>query len=156
MPADLTQDILNSDLILQAVRAFPNPELQVEETLNDSDKTFTIPSTEIWQILYIRCELDTSATGGDRKLVIHVRDDDDDILYSIRPHVSQANVGGRNYNFAPGNPLETDFYLNEILTPIPNLLFLLPSYSLRIYDSAAIDPTADDLTIQMMVNRYDV
>ncbi len=46
--------------------------LQSDVTANDSDKTFVVPAADEHQIFWIWVELTTTATVGDRQLVIEV------------------------------------------------------------------------------------
>ena len=156
MPADLTQDILNSDVITLLTRAIPNPELQVEETANDSDKTITVASGEIWEILWIYVELTTTATVGNRVLHIEIRDDSNDIIFQTRAKNVQGASGTELYYIFPLGiePSETIGGYHYI--PIPPKCYLPSGYDIHILDNEAADAAADDMIVQMMVNRYDV
>ena len=156
MPADLTQDILNSNLILQAVRAIPNPELISDETANDSDKIITVDTGQIWKIISIYTTLITDATVGNREMQIQVRDDSDDIILLLPANATQAASSTRTYSFFPGAPWASSHFSNQLLVPIPFNLFLPPGYDLRIRDAAAVAAAADDLDIQLLINRFDI
>ena len=156
MPADLTQDILNSDVITLLTRAIPNPELQVEESANDSDKTITIPSTEIWEILWIYVYFVTTGTVGSRYIQLSFLDDSDDIIFFAFSPNAQVASTGEYYTFYSLGQEHIETSASRHFIPIPPTSYLPPGYKIRIRDGSAVDAAADDLNIQMMVNRYDV
>ena len=156
MPEDLQQSIDSSDLITAAIQVIPNPKLQAEETLNDSDKTITVPANKIWEILWIHIELTSTASVGNRSLKVVFRDDSNDTICEFLPGVLQAESLQRFYLFSPQFSRETSFFSTfHLHHPIPKI-FLPSSYSIRIYDTNGVDPTADDMIIQMMVNEWSV
>ena len=152
----LIQDIANSNLIASAVRNIPNPVLQEDEILNDSDKTFTVPATKIWQILYCYVELSTSAITGNRNLDILFTDSSDDVILNLNSFISQSEDCACNYIFGNGTPLNASEALDLVQVPLPSGLYLPAGYKIRIYDSAAIDPTHDDMIVHLIINQFDI
>lgn len=125
--------------------------LEADETLNDSDKTITVTAGQLWQVLNIRLEFTTTATVGNRQLVIQWRDDSDDIVGEVRAGVVQAASNTYYYEFAPAlADLLATRDSTWIMTPFPPTVFLPAGYDLRIWDNTATDAAADDLVIQMM------
>ena len=125
--------------------------LEADETLNDSDKTITVTAGQLWQVLNIRVEFTSTATAGDRQLVIQWRDDSDDVVGEIRAGTTQDVSLTYYYEFAPA--LADLLVVRDsdwLMTPIPPTLFLPAGYDLRIYDNNAVDAAADDMVIQMM------
>jgi len=121
-----------------------------EETLNDSDKSFTVTADQVWQILSIRVELTTTATVGDRQIEIRFQDALPDIIFSIKAGVVQAASLAYNYNFAPSMAdllavRDTDW----LMVPMPPTMIFPAGYVIRIYDNAGIDSAADDMIIQI-------
>ncbi len=127
--------------------------LLADENLNDSDKTFVVPAATEYQILWIWVEFTTTATGGNRQLVIEVQDGAADVIARLAiPSIVQADTITRNYLFAPGEPDLLAFRDTDFLTvPIPVTSFLQATDVLRIYDNNAVDAAADDLIIQMQI-----
>ena len=156
MPADLTQDILNSDVITLLTRSIPNPELTTDTTANDSDKTFTVPSNQIWHVQFVHIQLATTATVGNRQMDIAVRDDSNAIILLLPAGTTQAASLTRYYAYFPTAPLATSFISSRLVVPLPPLLFLPAGYNLRVHDNGDVDLAADDMTVQIMNNRYDV
>ena len=125
--------------------------LEADETLNDSDKTITVTAGQLWQILNIRLEFTTTATVGDRQIVIQWRDDSDDVVGEVKAGVVQAASDTYYYEFAPAlADLLAVRDSDWLMTPLPPTLFLPAGYDLRIWDNNAVDAAADDLIIQMM------
>ena len=125
--------------------------LEADETLNDSDKTITVTAGQLWQVLSIRLEFTTTATVGDRQLVIQWRDDSDDIVGEVKAGIVQAASNTYYYEFAPAlADLLAVRDSDWLMTPLPPTLFLPAGYDLRIWDNNAVDAAADDLIIQMM------
>ena len=127
------------------------PELQADEALNDSDKTITVPADEEWAIQSIRVELVTTATAGDRQVVVQIRDGADDVIDEVVAGAVQAASLTRNYHFGAGRSDLTAFRDTDHLeTPIQP--WVLPAgYDLRIFDNNAVDPAADDMVVQTLI-----
>ena len=156
MPADLTQDILNSDVITLLTRAIPNPELIEDETADDSNKTFTVDSGEIWEILWIYTELATTSTVGNRHLTVRFTDASDDIIFEC--HAKSEIVANDANQFIWLTGISGHFSLgtNKFHMALPSKSFLPAGYKIQVLDKNAVDAAADDLIIHMMINRYDV
>lgn len=153
---DLQQSILNSDVIYALTRNLPNPELISDEALNDSDKTLTVPADQIWEILSIWLEFTSTATVGNREIRTTTRDSANDTVFDTKPGIIQSASKTFQYLFAPSFPRETAVFASDRFHfPYPRI-FLPASFNLRLFDAAVVDVAADDLIIQMMVNRYDV
>ena len=125
-----------------------------DETLNDSDKTLTVPATYEYQILWIWIELATTATVGDRQIEIRLLDDAADTIGQFRAGVVQAASLTRYYMFAASLAdllgfRDTDY----LMSPIPPTLFVSAGQAIRIWDNNAVDAAADDMIIQMQVAR---
>lgn len=131
--------------------------LTSDETLNDSDKTITIPATYLYQIMWVYVELTTTATVGDRQLEMQFRDDADDVIAMFKPEVVQAASLTYYYQFGPSMPdlfSVRDAATNPfVATPFIPGAFLPAGYDIRIYDNAAIDAAADDMIVQIMAAR---
>lgn len=119
----------------------PNPLLQADEALNDSDKSFTVPSDQVWRIQSIRAELTTTATAGTRQMTVEIQDGAGDVLYSKNGGTAAASTTLIEH-YAPVG--------GEVAVPD---LILPPNFVVRVFDSAAIDPAADDLVVQMLVKE---
>ena len=134
-----------------SLRQFGKPVLKADEGADDSDKSFTVPSNTLWEVRSIWVELVTTATAGNRQMIIEFQDDSADIIAQVRAGDIQSASKTRNYLFAPGVADLGSFRgSNLITTPIPNII-LPESYVVRVVDTAAVDAAADDMVVQMMV-----
>jgi hypothetical protein len=124
--------------------------LQADETTNDSDKTFTVPASTEWEVLSIWIELTTTATVGNRQVVVEMQDSTGDVIGSFLAGIVQTASLAKNYMFAPGLELMAAFVGTYLSFPLPPM-FLPAGFKVRVYDSAAIDAAADDMVVQMVV-----
>lgn len=126
------------------------PALAADETADDSDKSFTVTANQVWQILWIWVELTTTATVGDRQLVVQLQDNAADVIGEVRVGSVQAASLTRNYMFAPALADLTSFRDTDyLMTPFPPTIILPESYIIRVYDNNAVDAAADDMVVQM-------
>jgi hypothetical protein len=132
--------------------------LQSDETLNDSDKTFTVPADTEWQILWIWAEFTTTATVGNRQLVIEIQDTANDVIgQPARAGVTQAASLTYYYQFGPGLADLVAFRDTDWLSaPIPPTTILKAGDIVRVYDNNAVDAAADDLILQMQIAARSV
>tara|TARA_Y100000310_G_scaffold335926_1_gene419170 strand:- start:2022 stop:2642 length:621 start_codon:yes stop_codon:yes gene_type:complete len=135
---------------------FHDPAQQADVTNDDSDKTFTVPVDTHWKVYTIAAQFTTTATVGNRLLLLHFRDSSDNILWYGQGRATQAASLTRYYNWSALSLMETAFLNDGIFIGIPPHLWLLPSYDIRIRDVAGIDPAADDLHIRMLVEQRSV
>lgn len=135
-------------------RSAGKPALQVDETANDSDKTFTVPANTLWTPLHIWVELTTTSTVGNRQMALQFRDASADVIGEVRAGLVQAASLTYKYSFYVGaldltSLRDTDF----LSTPIP--FFPLPeAFDVRVYDKTAVAVAADDMIVQMMVREF--
>lgn len=129
------------------------PVLLTDTDANDSNKTFTVPTGFIYEILFGQVTMVTSGTAGNRQMVIQILDDDDVEVATIRAGAVQAASTTRYYNFVQGVPRETSFIDDSINIAIPDEFIALPGYDVVIKDIDAIDAAADDMTVQLMVRK---
>ena len=131
------------------------PSLQSDENANDSDKTIAVTSSYEWKIQWIWIEFTSTATVGDRQIVIEIQDAATDVIFQMRAGAVQAASITRYYLFAPMGAEITAFRDTDYLyAPMPPI-HLPASYVIRIYDNNAVDAAADDMIIQMMVQERD-
>lgn len=130
--------------------------LQADEAANDSDKTIAVSALVEWEIMTIWVELITTATGGNRQVVVQFQDDSSDVIGEVRAGATQAASLTRNYMFGPGLADLTSFRdTTFIMTPLPKII-LPAAYIVRFYDNAAIDAAADDMVTQMLVMERSI
>ena len=133
------------------VRPFGYPELQVEETTPDGDKTITVPAGEEWVIEWLYVEYTSDANPGNRQLEVEVQDDAADIIARLVTGVVQAAGIVRYYLFAPDVTELAAFRDTDKLSTIMPKWVLPAGYAIRVYDNAAISAAGDTANIQMQV-----
>ncbi len=131
-----------------------------DDAANDSDKSFVVPAGRRYLIHYGQVTLVTTITAGARQVALEVQDDLANIVFRSLAGATQAVSLTREYHFAPNPVREAAFINGQIMVPIPPTLILLPGWTLRIYDTAAIDAAADDMTVSLLIEdreliRYD-
>lgn len=125
----------------------------LDDAPNDSDKTLTVPAEKQWLIRSLYAKLISTATVGNRTLYLLVTDPTDNPLFKYYGGATQAAGLTREYVFAPQHPQETAFTNGVILRAIAEGIALPSGYKIRVYDSAAIDAAADDLTVVLLVEE---
>lgn len=138
----------------EAVTEVPVIDRAVDTTANDSDKSFLVPNGEMWGLNSIFVVLVTDATVGNRQIVFEAMNTDGVVVGRISAGATQAASLTRRYLGMQGTYRETAFINTDIQIPIPQDSFLPAGFSLHVYDSAAISPTGDDMTVSVSVKKY--
>jgi len=127
--------------------------LVADETADDSDKViYTVPADTEAQVLWIWVELTSTATAGDRQLVIEIQDVANDVIGQFRAGAVQAASLTRYYQFgASMADLQAFRDTDYLMTPLPPGLILLEGDQVRVYDNNAVDAAADDMVCQMQL-----
>lgn len=120
-----------------------------EEAADDSDKVLDF-DTDInegvaFEVEAVRVEYVATATAGERRLNLQVRDGAADILQVLEFADTAAANATTNYQAAPGlTPASGTDVSYETL---PDNFTLRPGQDLRLFDAAAVDAAADDVTL---------
>jgi hypothetical protein len=127
----------------------------VDTAANDSDKSIVVPDGEVWQLDWLHASLQSTATVGNRQIVLGLYDSAAIPVNYGDWHAGavQAASLARHYVFQPGLYRETAFTDGEIQIAIPQKLVAHPGWTIRVYDSAAVAVAADDLTIAYQVTK---
>ena len=120
-------------------------------TANDVDKTYTVPAGKCAALDCISVILTTTATAANRKILIQITDGTN-IVYDFEFGTQAASL--TNYYFIyPGGYYLTTGTIR--FAPVPP--FKLPAgYTVRVVESMAVDPAADDMSVHVFVAEYDV
>ena len=132
-----------------------------DAALNDSDKSFTVPAGKVWILKSISAMLICTATVGNRSLRTYITDGTDELSFFEYPANATAsqivsayyeaggneNTNTRKLTAAAGTNVSISRRLPEMILPAGSVI--------RVYDSAAIDPAADDLTVVLHYVEYD-
>jgi hypothetical protein len=133
---------------------FLNLVLQADVAADDSDKTLTVPAGKQWHVRSIGARLVSTGTVGNRQLDVLITDGSDNLLIKLAAGAVQAASLTRDYTFAPGLPNDTAFANGAMARALPLNLVLPAGYKVRVYDSAAVDAAADDLTVRALVEEW--
>jgi hypothetical protein len=125
-----------------------------DATANDSDKSWTVPGNEQWKLNFAHATLTTTATVGNRLLALRVNDANGNLVFDVTSGALQTASLTRHHQFMQGIFHETAFANGEIQVPIPADFYLLPGYTLRIFDESAIDAAADDMIISVQYMKF--
>ena len=135
-----------------------------DATANDSDKSFTVPTGKVWDLLYIVAQLSTTATVGNRALIVKISNGADSVFIPLQTAVIAASQVGINrvYFNAPQATstiamvlLDASAVSNVGLTNGVGRVILPAGYVINVKDNAAIDAAADDLTVVLHYVEYD-
>lgn len=141
-----------NDLMQRVVAADVAPSLIVDfSTLNDSDVTWTVPAGNEWEISFIAASLITTATAGNRLMRIEIGDGTNLFWFKNWGLVQAASLT-RYYYAGPSLPDDTTFDAagrTRILFE-PSRIILPAGWTVRVFDSAAIAPAADDMTVRIL------
>lgn len=130
-----------------------NPTLQEDETINDSDKTFTVPANTTWRVLFIGIEFTPTATVGNRRIDILFRDASDDVLLEIRSAILTPATHAVTIAFYNGAPRELTQTGSYFTNPLPVDIWLPAGFDIRVFDSQSVDAAADDMIVHMIVDE---
>lgn len=137
---------------LQLLSPAGEPFLVANEDLNDSDKSFTVPLTYVYEVQWIYVELTTTATVGNRQLLVEIQDPSGDVIMQVMAAAVQAASLAHEYTFGYGLTQYDGADATKHCIPLPRLI-LGPRHFVRVYDAAAVDAAADDMVVQMFVTR---
>lgn len=125
------------------------PILTSDVALNDSDKTVALAAGFDHTLQSIWVELITTATVGNRQIELQILDAASDVVAGMTAGAVQAASLTRQYLFAAAVPNLTAFINGNLQNGFPSLL-LPDGYSVRVFDSAAIDAAADDMVVHIL------
>jgi len=132
-------------------RPFGYPELQAEETANDSDKSFTVPAGEEWVVEWLWVEYTSDANAGNRQLEVEIQDDAADVIAKVVVSVTQAASLTYYYLLAPDVTELAALRDTDKLTTIMPKWVLPAGYVVRVWDNNAVSAAGDDMILQMQV-----
>lgn len=122
---------------------------------NDVDKTFTVPAGKCWKLLALQAKLDTnnSVVVGNRQLRVEIRDGTNVIWFKNFGAVQVLDTT-RYYYSAADLPDDVDFDGSGNIRMWKISLTIPPGWTVRLYESAAIDAAVDDLEYRLLVEEF--
>jgi len=116
-----------------------------DTTPNETARTISIPSDEIWEVLSIYLRISTTANVGNRNWAIMIRNENDDYFYQSRTGNIPASTTDMSFSMGSVSN-ETSFTDTIQYKPLP-LNFLPPSYSIYITELNSVDSNDDIQTV---------
>jgi hypothetical protein len=129
------------------------PDTVIDVTADDSDKAFAVPANREWMVMAVQVTLVTTGEAGNRQMAVEFRNGSADVLVPVIASVVQAASLTRYYTFGVGLPNDAAFRgpdTDRLATGIPPLT-LAASWDIRVYDMAAIDADADDMSVWVTI-----
>ena len=140
------------------------PKIVQDTAANDSSKLFAVPAGKIWRVKSVYGQLLSTATVGNRVLIIEVNDGAGGVVWVLRsanvPASTKAtallDAGSMTYGTTVAACPLLDS-LNPGIAVYNHLpIDVLPAgYTIKVWDAAAIDAAADDLTVVLHYVEYD-
>jgi len=133
------------------------PKWVRDATANDSDKSFTVPAGKVWEMLFMSGDLSTTATVGNRVLVIAIAPDGtNSVRQIISGSIAASGTAGCIVTCGSVTSIITLALTTTTRYTVGVSRMLLPAGAvIRIYDAATIDAAADDLTVVLHYIEYD-
>lgn len=125
---------------------------QADATADDSDKTLTVPAGNTWVLQFLSVNFVSTATGGNRQLRVEIGDGTNLLWFKDFGAVQAASLT-RDYYAASDLPDDTSFDSDGRIRMQLEAHVLPAGYTVRIYDTATIDPTADDMVVRLVVDE---
>lgn len=129
----------------------------LDATANDSDKSFTVPTGHVYHLMRVQADIAASANAGNRVFEVVITDGVNTIYRSNVTASIAANqkgtliamVGWGDAPAAVSTQLQLDGSVpnTTMMCSLMNEMYLPAGYVIRVYDRAAIDAAADDLTV---------
>jgi hypothetical protein len=127
-----------------------------DATTNDSDKVvLTAANYKLIELLQVHVVFTTTATVGNRQILLAVRDENDTLVADYHAGAVQAASNTYHYTFGQGVYRETTVVDGSLQCPFPQETVLLPGWDLRVYDSAAVAAAADDMTVDVVYREVN-
>jgi len=148
-----------------AVKPGGTPKWTYDATINDSDKSWTVPAGKLWELKHVHFETSNSAVAGNRLLLILVTDGTNAIWCSGYCAAIAASNTGIVETFVGAIFTTTNTQVFKLSgsgpsgavlrVPLPPNFILKPGYVLRVYDAAAVDAAGDDTIASVLYIEYD-
>jgi len=131
------------------------PKWTLDATANDSDKTvYTVPAGKVAYLNSCWVLFVTSATVGNRKLYFEISDGAS-VVFVATHYISLTAGLTTRHVFTPYAVNSTSVGANATAYCGTGELILPAGYTVRLYDAAAVDAAADDMTVALHYMEYD-
>lgn len=125
-----------------------------DATTNDSNKDFTCPASKLWQIKMVWFQIDCTATVGNRVPTIAIAPNGTNFFNVLVGGALTAGNTGVYMSSFTGYTADDASNSYTLSQNAPEVI-LTPGAILRVWDSAAVDAAADDMTVVLHYIEYD-
>lgn len=140
----------------RSVSSIWNPLPISERTLNVGYKEIEVPADTFWQLLYGQIQMVTTATVGDRHLMLAFRNPSAFTVFSVKGLTVQSASKNWNYPVMPQGILPNDYIADHHVLPIPAYALLGAGWTIAIVETQGVDEDADDIFVELVVNQVSV
>ena len=120
--------------------------LASDETLNDSDKTFTVPATEQWRLDSIGVNFASTADVGNRRVAVLITTAADVQVAASVSGVDHTASLTWDYTFANDLARDAAVVVLNVGVPLPRMV-VPGGYKIVVKDLAAVAAAADDMKV---------
>lgn len=129
------------------------PQLTTTRT-TESDNSWTSGIfREEQRLLWVHVVYTSTATVGNRQIVLQVKNSDGNVIYDAHAGAVQAASNVYHYEFMQGIYRETSFIDSAINVPVPVDFIIPPGSTIVVYDSANI-AVGDSMVINYQTQDY--
>lgn len=122
-----------------------------DDTENENSKTFTLPTSTGFRLLWLHVDFVSSATVGNRRVTLELLDENDAEILHLPAGAVQAASNSYHYTFGGGDYRETTVIGDGLLVSVPREFIIFPGWKLRVRDLADVDGAADDMEVYAML-----
>ncbi len=135
----------------RGIGGMDRPVLLVNDTtLNDSNKSFTVPTGEDWEILWVQATLTTTAVVGNRFLILSIFADGSTDMFRSGSGASLTASGTHRSAWAPALPLSgANSTSAGTLSPLPFPCIVPSEGIIQVLDNSVVDAAADDMIVRV-------
>ena len=119
-------------------------------------QAFTVPESHCWHLLFGHAIFETSAVGGNRRLLVEVTDEDGHIVSDMHAGAKQGSSSINQYALKQGIGRAATFVDNDIELAMPVHCIMLPGWTLTVLTSEIQDPIGDLITFHMVIRDGSV
>lgn len=119
-------------------------------TVDGDEVLLTCGTGLLIEILQIHVLYTSSATAGNRRLLLTVQDDTDTEVADYHAGAQQAASVARHYTYARGIARENNFIDTSLHVAIPFGTVLLPGWDLKLEDTNAVDVSGDSAVVNIL------
>lgn len=122
-------------------------------TVDGNAVVLTCPTGSLIEVLQIHVVYTSSATAGNRRLLVKVQDSSDTLVASYHAGSQQNASLSKNYTYARGITREANFVDDSLHVAIPFGTVLLPGWDLTLSDTNDVDESGDSAVVNVIYHE---